>query len=141
MRRSSDPPINSPVGDCWAVLLRPGGLAPSPQPRRHPVSLSPARPYRPTAGRRAANALLGGLIRLGLVPDSSQLLTTVGRRTGTRRSTPITLVRIGGAEYLVAPYGPVAWGADGGVRGRGRPLPRLRAHPGGGLGPCLTPSS
>lgn len=73
------------------------------------MSQSPARPYRLTAGRRVANALLGALIRLGPMPDSLQLLTTVGRRTGTPRSTPVTLVRIGGVEYLVAPYGAVAW--------------------------------
>lgn len=66
-------------------------------------------PYRLTAGRRAANAVLGGMIRMGVVPDDTQLVMTVGRRSGSARSTPVRLVRLGGAEYLVAPYGAVAW--------------------------------
>ena len=36
-------------------------------------------------------------------------LTTVGRRTGSERSTPVTVVESDGSRWLVAPYGEVGW--------------------------------
>ena len=49
------------------------------------------------------------LVRLGLGPARTYLLTVTGRRSGTPRSTPVTLVVEGGRRWLVAPYGEVAW--------------------------------
>jgi deazaflavin-dependent oxidoreductase (nitroreductase family) len=49
------------------------------------------------------------LIRLGLAPRTTVLLTVPGRRSGTPRSTPVTLVEEDGQRWLVAPYGPVEW--------------------------------
>lgn len=37
------------------------------------------------------------------------VLTTTGRRTGKSRSVPISPISVDGVEYLVAPYGSVAW--------------------------------
>jgi deazaflavin-dependent oxidoreductase (nitroreductase family) len=37
------------------------------------------------------------------------MMTTVGRKTGTPRKTPVTLVEEGTKKWLVAPYGPVSW--------------------------------
>ena len=68
-----------------------------------------ARTYRLTPLRRFANVLMRQLIRLGLAPRTTVLLTVPGRRTGTPRSTPVTLVEEDGQRWLVAPYGPVAW--------------------------------
>jgi deazaflavin-dependent oxidoreductase (nitroreductase family) len=49
------------------------------------------------------------LLRLGLAPRTTMLLTVRGRRSGTPRSTPVTLVEESGQRWLVAPYGPVGW--------------------------------
>ena len=64
--------------------------------------------FRMTRGRRIGDAIIGVLIRGGVVPHS-YLLTTRGRKTGRARTTPVTLVERDGRRFLVAPYGPVAW--------------------------------
>jgi deazaflavin-dependent oxidoreductase (nitroreductase family) len=68
-----------------------------------------AATYRLTPSRRAANRLVRVLLRLGLMPGPTYLLTVAGRRTGRPLSTPVTLVEEGDARWLVAPYGDVAW--------------------------------
>ena len=68
-----------------------------------------AKSYRLTPLRRVANVLMRLLLRLGLAPRTTMLLTVPGRRSGTPRSTPITLVEEDGQRWLVAPYGPVGW--------------------------------
>src|SRR5713101_9190639 len=65
--------------------------------------------YRLGLGRRAANALVSILLRLGLGPARTYLLTVAGRQSGAPRTTPVTLVEEGGRRWLVAPYGEVAW--------------------------------
>lgn len=49
------------------------------------------------------------LLRWGVGPASSYLLTTTGRTTGRPRTTPVTLVETHGRRWLVAPYGQVGW--------------------------------
>ena len=68
-----------------------------------------ARSYRLTPLRRLANSMMRLLLRLGLAPRTTMLLTVRGRRSGTPRSTPVTLVEESGQRWLVAPYGPVGW--------------------------------
>src|SRR5215211_3107674 len=68
-----------------------------------------ARSYRLTPLRRLANGLMRLLLRLGLAPGTMLLLTVPGRRSGTPRSTPVTLVEEDGQRWLVAPYGLVGW--------------------------------
>jgi deazaflavin-dependent oxidoreductase (nitroreductase family) len=68
-----------------------------------------AKSYRLTPLRRIANVLMRLLLRLGLAPRTTVLLTVPGRRSGTPRSTPVTLVEDDGQRWLVAPYGPVGW--------------------------------
>ncbi len=65
--------------------------------------------YRLGLGRRAANRIIRALLRLGLGPAGTYLLTVAGRRSGAPRSTPVTLVEDGGRRWLVSPYGEVAW--------------------------------
>jgi len=65
--------------------------------------------YRRGLTRRAGNELVRMLLRLGLGPARTYLLTVAGRRSGAPRSTPVTLVEEGGRRWLVAPYGEVAW--------------------------------
>ncbi|HXA97134.1 MAG TPA: nitroreductase family deazaflavin-dependent oxidoreductase [Candidatus Dormibacteraeota bacterium] len=68
-----------------------------------------AQTYRLSPGRRAANRVVRLLIRLGLMPGPTYLLTVPGRRTGRPLSTPVTLVEDAGGRWLVAPYGDVGW--------------------------------
>jgi deazaflavin-dependent oxidoreductase (nitroreductase family) len=65
--------------------------------------------YRRGLARRAGNGLVRILLRLGLGPSRTYLLTVTGRRSGAPRSTPVTLVEEGGRRWLVSPYGEVAW--------------------------------
>ncbi|HSL48591.1 MAG TPA: nitroreductase family deazaflavin-dependent oxidoreductase [Candidatus Deferrimicrobiaceae bacterium] len=68
-----------------------------------------ATTYRLSPSRRAANRLVRLLLKLGLMPGPTYLLTVPGRRTGRPLSTPVTLVEEGDSRWLVAPYGEVAW--------------------------------
>jgi deazaflavin-dependent oxidoreductase (nitroreductase family) len=68
-----------------------------------------AATYRLSRWRRLLNALVRTLLRVGLGPRHTYLLTVQGRRSGTRYSTPVTLVEEGTNRWLVAPYGEVAW--------------------------------
>jgi deazaflavin-dependent oxidoreductase (nitroreductase family) len=65
--------------------------------------------YRLSAGRRLVNLIVRGLLRLGLAPAYTYLVTVPGRRTGRLYSTPVRLVEEAGMRWLVAPYGEVAW--------------------------------
>jgi deazaflavin-dependent oxidoreductase (nitroreductase family) len=68
-----------------------------------------ATTYRLTPSRRAANRVVRLLLKLGLMPGPTYMLTVPGRRTGRPLSTPVTLVEDGGNRWLVSPYGDVAW--------------------------------
>jgi deazaflavin-dependent oxidoreductase (nitroreductase family) len=65
--------------------------------------------YQRGLARRAVNRFVHVLLRLGLGPRETYLLTVAGRRSGAPRTTPVTLVKEGGRRWLVAPYGEIAW--------------------------------
>ena len=65
--------------------------------------------YRLGPARRLVNRLLRALLRVGLGPRRTYLLTVRGRRSGLLRSTPVTLMEEAGQRWLVAPYGEVGW--------------------------------
>ena len=67
------------------------------------------KPYRLSPLRRAVNALVRPLARLGVTGPRTHLLTVPGRRTGRPWSTPVSIVRLGGERWLVAPYGERNW--------------------------------
>jgi deazaflavin-dependent oxidoreductase (nitroreductase family) len=67
-----------------------------------------ARPYRPTASRRAINWAVRPLAKRGLAGRSVYVLAVRGRKTGRRYETPVTLIE-DGDRWLVAPYGEVNW--------------------------------
>jgi len=77
-----------------------------------------AQTYRLGPGRRAINRAVRVLIRLGLMPGPTYLLTVPGRRTGRIHSTPVTLVEDAGARWLVSPYGEVGWVRNARAAGR-----------------------
>ena len=68
-----------------------------------------AATFRQTPVRKLGNVLITPLARLGLAGKRTHVLTTVGRKTGRRYSTPVQLVFLEGKRWLVAPYGERAW--------------------------------
>lgn len=68
-----------------------------------------AATYRLGPTRRLVNVIMTALLRVGLGPPRTYLLTVPGRKTGRPLTTPVTLVTSGTRRWLVAPYGEVAW--------------------------------
>jgi deazaflavin-dependent oxidoreductase (nitroreductase family) len=77
-----------------------------------------AKQYHLGVTERSANALFSGLTRLGVGARYRHILTVRGRRTGTPHSTPVDVMDVGGARWLVAPYGVVGWVRNARVAGR-----------------------
>src|SRR5262249_26852530 len=103
-----------------------------------------AATYRLSPWRRYANHLIRGLLRAGLGPPHTYLLTVRGWKSGRLYSTPVTLVEEPGGRWLVAPYGEVGWvrsvRASGGAtlsRGRLREAVTLRELAPEEAGPVL----
>jgi deazaflavin-dependent oxidoreductase (nitroreductase family) len=68
-----------------------------------------AATYRNTLLRRMGNMFVAPAARLGLAGKRTHVLTTVGRKSGRKYSTPVQLVFLDGQRWLVAPYGERAW--------------------------------
>lgn len=63
--------------------------------------------YRVTQSTRRVNAFTSWLARMGL--GKQVVLTTTGRRSGERRSVPVSPLDLDGVGYIVSPYGDVSW--------------------------------
>lgn len=59
--------------------------------------------------RNVFNQLVVGLTRLGISVWGSRVLEVKGRKTGEPRRTPVNLLTLGGATYLVSPRGEGQW--------------------------------
>ncbi len=59
--------------------------------------------------RTVLNPVLTGLMRLGISVRGSRVLEHRGRRTGKTYRTPVNLLRLDGADYLVAARGETEW--------------------------------
>ena len=68
-----------------------------------------AKEYRLGFVRRMVNRIVARRLRSGKEMGDMILLTTLGRKSGLERTTPVTLARRDGHRYLVAPYGAVGW--------------------------------
>lgn len=68
-----------------------------------------AKAYRLGPTRRAINVIMTALLRYGIGGKSGYLLTTTGRKSGEKRTTPVVLVETDGQRWLVSPYGTVGW--------------------------------
>ena len=68
-----------------------------------------ARDYKLGFIRRTVNNIVTRQVEGDKGDGRVHLLTTVGRKTGRERTTPVTLVEVGGSRWLVAPYGEVGW--------------------------------
>lgn len=58
---------------------------------------------------RAFNRIVAGLTRAGVSLWGSRILSVRGRSSGAWRSTPVNLLTVDGARYLVAPRGQTQW--------------------------------
>lgn len=67
------------------------------------------KPYRRSHWRRALNALVRPLARLGLAGRRTHLVTVPGRKSGRLWSTPVSLIEKDEQRWLVAPYGDRNW--------------------------------
>jgi len=88
----------------------------SPRPAHNRV-VWPDKRFTANRAQRVGNAFVAVLTRWALVPHT-YMMTTVGRKTGTPRKTPVTLVEEGSEKWLVAPYGPVSWVLNARAAGR-----------------------
>lgn len=68
-----------------------------------------AKQYRLGFVRKMINRIVANRLRQGKMAGNTYLLTTLGRKSGLERTTPITLAELDGNRYLVAPYGNVGW--------------------------------
>ena len=59
--------------------------------------------------RNVVNRIVAGLTRVGISLWGSRILEVRGRKTGVPRRTPVNLLRLRGARYLVAPRGQTQW--------------------------------
>src|SRR6201986_1097380 len=66
------------------------------------------------------NRVVAGLTRLGVSIQGSRVLEVKGRKSGEWRSTPVNLLEVDGARYLVAPRGNTQWVRNMRVAGGGR---------------------
>jgi deazaflavin-dependent oxidoreductase (nitroreductase family) len=77
-----------------------------------------AKQFQRRRGQQVGNAFIATLVRLGVGPKSTYLLTVNGRKTGKPRTTPVMLVETGEGRWLVAPYGAVSWVRNARAAGR-----------------------
>jgi deazaflavin-dependent oxidoreductase (nitroreductase family) len=89
--------------------------------------------YRLTVPRRLVNAVVTPLVRVGVGPRHTYLLSVPGRRTGRIYRTPVTLVEDAAGRWLVAPYGERSWVKNARAAGwvelrRGRSLERVHVE-------------
>ncbi len=68
-----------------------------------------AKQYAVSGQVKIINRLVEFLNRFGLAGPRTYTLTTIGRKSGESRSTPVTIATVGGDRHLVAPYGEVGW--------------------------------
>jgi len=74
------------------------------------------------------NRAVAGLTRAGLSVAGSRILEVPGRRTGAPRRTPVNVLTVDDARYLVAPRGHTHWVRNLRAAGAGRLLLGRRAE-------------
>ena len=75
------------------------------------------------------NRMLEGLMGLGFSVWGSRVLEVRGRSSGEPRRTPVNLLSLDGARYLVAPRGETQWVRNLRAAGEGRLLLGRRGEP------------
>jgi deazaflavin-dependent oxidoreductase (nitroreductase family) len=74
--------------------------------------------YQVTSTTRFVNKIMQTLVRWGIGPKQTCILTVPGRKSGKLYSTPVSLVNNGKNRWLVAPYGEVSWVKNARVAGQ-----------------------
>ncbi len=77
-----------------------------------------AKTYQVSAMTRFINKLMQILVKWGIGPKQTYILTVPGRKSGKLYSTPVSLVEDGQNRWLVAPYGEVGWVKNARAAGR-----------------------
>ena len=70
--------------------------------------------------RRLVNPLVAWLTRRGVSVWGSRVLEVQGRRSGEWRTTPVNLLEVDGATFLVSPRGETQWARNLRAAGCGR---------------------
>ena len=73
---------------------------------------------RPSRIEALFNRLMGRLVAIGLGPGYMRVLDVRGRKSGRVLSTPVNLLELDGAQYLVAPRGNTNWVRNARAAGR-----------------------
>jgi deazaflavin-dependent oxidoreductase (nitroreductase family) len=73
---------------------------------------------RKSLGSRIGDAIVAAMVRLGLPPKATHLVTVAGRRTGRPRTTPVSVVVDGDRRWLVAQFGETDWVRNARAAGR-----------------------
>jgi deazaflavin-dependent oxidoreductase (nitroreductase family) len=68
-----------------------------------------ATTFKVDTTRRIADGITKAFLSLGMAPKGYYLLTTIGRKSGKPRSTPVVLIEEESKRWLVAPFGAVSW--------------------------------
>ena len=74
------------------------------------------------------NRVVARLTRMGVSVAGSRVLEVKGRKSGEPRRTPVNLLKLDGARYLVAPRGHTQWVRNLRASGDGRLLVGRRAE-------------
>jgi deazaflavin-dependent oxidoreductase (nitroreductase family) len=92
-----------------------------------------SKPVRPPWWLKPANKVFIRMSRLGMSfgGESPVVLTVPGRKSGRKRSTPVTPMTVGGQEYVVAGFPGADWVSNVRAAGkatvaRGRRVRRVR---------------
>ena len=83
---------------------------------------------RPGWFTRTSSTLIALLTRAGIGVYGSRVLEVTGRSSGQPRRTPVNLLTVDGADYLVAPRGHTQWVRNLRASGQGRLLIGSRAR-------------
>lgn len=75
------------------------------------------------------NRIMAGLTRMGVSVLGSRILEVRGRSSGQWRRTPVNLLVVDGARYLVAPRGHTQWVRNMRASGQGRLVLGRRTEP------------
>jgi deazaflavin-dependent oxidoreductase (nitroreductase family) len=65
--------------------------------------------FKVDTARRVADRIMKAFLSLGMAPKGYYILTTMGRKSGKPRSTPVVLIEDESKRWLVAPFGEVSW--------------------------------
>lgn len=82
-------------------------------------SVKPARPSALPLWLPGLNRVVVAMQRLGFVVGTMHVLSVPGRRSGILRSTPVSVLTVGGSRYIVAGLDDADWVHNARAMGRG----------------------